>query len=147
MCCGCGDFHVLIWCCLLICAFQEVLRSCLQVHHRSSFHICTSRPVTGVTQTHPRWPPQCWNNSFSHNRGLSQTPTVACFFFFVCFAPSGSLLRQIPALQTHRFSSVGRKKGRAGCLNCNCDQDQFAGYLRNESKEAGAGTFSFSVFR
>lgn len=88
------------------------------------------------------WP--CGVESFiSHKRGLSQTPTAApshLFFFYV--------IKSDLCFETHRLSSVGRKKGRADCFSCNCEQDQFADSqnLSNENKAAGGGTFSFPVF-
>lgn len=72
--------------------------------------------------------------------GVESDSNCLTFFFFLF------LLSQISAMQTHRLSSLGRKTGKAGCSSCNCDQDQFAGYLGNENKEVVSGTLSFPVF-
>lgn len=153
MCCGCGDFHVLIWCCLSICAFQEVAALVLAGSPQESRFTSVLVVLTRVSPKRllaglPSAVPDDWPGGgiicFPQSGGWVRLLLRFTFLFFC--APSGTLLSQISALQTHRLSSVGRKKGRAGCLNCNCNQDWFAGFLGNESKEAGSSTFSFPVF-
>lgn len=109
MCCGWFNFYVGIWCCLSIHAFQEVLCSCMPVHHRSSFHICTSHPVASFTQTPPRWPPLCccgwlaaWYGIIHFPQTGVESDSDCCFvspFLFLFFAASGMLLSQISALK------------------------------------------------
>lgn len=97
------------------------------------------------------WPPQCrstsltewWNNSFHTIGGLSQTLTVApsdlncCsvspFLFF--FVPSVLIKSDLWFANTQAQFS-GQEKEKWGCLNGNCDQDHFAGYLGNENKKS-----------
>lgn len=95
-------------------------------HHKSLFHICSSPSVPSFTKTPCCLPSavlEDWLWSWIIN--LAQLGVgLQLLFRLSFFAKSGRLLSQISFLQTQCVSSVGRKKAWAGCLNCNCDQDQ-----------------------
>lgn len=118
---------VWLWWCCLNAIYQYVYFRKRCSHHKSLFHICSSRSVPSFTQT-----PCCLPSAVLENCLWSWIIHFAqlgvglqMLFRLSFFAPSGRLLSQICFFAKKQcVSSVGRKKARAGCLNCNCDQDQ-----------------------
>lgn len=118
-CCGWGDFHVLIWCCLSIRAFQEALKRVLAGWPQDL--VSHLWPVSPKTPS--RWPPQrCsgwlarwWNNSFPAIWGGGWVRlTVALFhLFFSLFCTEWYVIKSDLCFANTQAQFSGQEKGQS----------------------------------
>lgn len=93
MCCGCGDFHVLIWCCLSIYAFQEVAALVLAGSPQESRFTSVLVVLTRVSPKRllaglPSAVPDDWSGGgiicFPQSGGWVRLLLRFTFLFFLC---------------------------------------------------------------